>query len=107
MIVKEVDLDLSWAGDYNAVDYDVRDPDRIRGRDSFLSVNKTDVEDINEFVKGVVLGALYVKGLKMGDVVFEPADRIKYVNTKGRPAYVFVNDDETYQIETWFHKKGY
>lgn len=67
-----------------------------------------DVQNVFEFAKGFLDGALASKGVNLDNVVFFPADTIQYVNTPAKAIYCWeykgLDGNWYYEFETTFAK---
>lgn len=83
---------------------------QVYGSDrSYYSILKSDVDNVEEFAKGFLHGALFSAGLRFDEVVFHPADAIDHINTLAKPVYCFerkgLDGKEYYEFETHFSKQ--
>ena len=75
------------------------------GINSYINVDIKYIDNIQEFAKGFLFGALYKLGLTLDEVVFLPADHKDFINNNGEPVYIFLKDN-TIQLESWFIKES-
>ena len=82
---------------------------KVRGReDTYLRVHEKEVTDPVQFAKGFLAGALYVKGVRIEDVVFFPADTKCQANLPAEAVYcfsIFIDGEQYYEFETHFECK--
>ena len=68
-----------------------------------------DVNNLEEYCKGLLKGILLAKGTHINNIVFQPADDIEFSNTIGQPIYVYRNIDrgkEEYVFHIFFDTQG-